>query len=91
MAVFAVVLKEANGSVSERLERAYPDHFRLSPTFAMVVADDVAQRVAEKVGIKGDGRISNASGVVFRLTSHYSGYTDRGLWDWIDKHKTNLA
>ena len=91
MAVFAIVLKSPNNSVSDRVERAYPDLFRLSPTFMLVTSNEVAQRVAEKVGVRGDSRASDASGFVVKLAQAYSGHTDLGLWDWFKEHRDDFA
>ncbi|MYH57477.1 MAG: hypothetical protein F4145_05635 [Boseongicola sp. SB0675_bin_26] len=93
MAVFGVILKEGNSEVWKRLEAAYPEpaHFKLSRNFAIVTSEEVTQQVAEKVGIKGDTQVEDVSGVVFKLTSSHSGYTDRGLWEWIADHRGDFS
>ena len=83
MAVFAVVLNEANPDVMKRLEEACPNHYRLNDTFLLVQGDALAETVAVSVGIKGDDRIEAARGVVFRLNMAYAGYSVRSLWDWL--------
>lgn len=84
MSVFAVVLRESNSEVTERLKEAYPGFYKLNETFFLVEGSSLAETVAESVGIKGDDRIESASGVVFRLNNiAYSGFTVRSLWDWL--------
>lgn len=86
MRVFAVVLDEANDGVAERVREAYPDpnNYPMSDTVFLVTADALTKTVATAVGLKGESRVAGAQGVVFRLGS-YSGYTDRTLWDWLER------
>ena len=80
---FAVVLDRANDKVLGRLEAKYPhtrhhtDTFFLVPVDKNVTTDDVAN----VAGIKGSER--DASGVVFKINSAYSGFTDKALWEWL--------
>ena len=60
---------------------------RLSQTFAVVATDDLSEKVATRVGIKGENRTSNPSSVVFKLEGPYSGYTDRAPWKWLQKNQ----
>ena len=87
MPVFAIVLKEPNQQVLDRVDKEYPGSFRLSPTFAMVSSDELSERVATKVGIKGENQAPEASGAVFMLRGAYSGYTTRSLWEWLGRHE----
>ena len=90
MSIFAVVLREPNAPVKERVEQYYPNHFPLSDTFFLVDSDTIAETVAAKTGIKGEEQVKNASGVVFKLNSGYAGFTARALWDWLKVHKDNM-
>ena len=85
MAVFAVVLNGAHPEVAERIEKAYPDFYQLNDTFFLVQKDGIipAENVAISLGIKGDDRVENADGVVFRLNNAYAGHSARSLWDWL--------
>ena len=67
MPICAVIQMEPNREVQRRIEASYPEHFRLSPTFTVVATKDVPEGVAVRVGIQGEGRVEDASGVVFRL------------------------
>ena len=83
--LFAVVLHEPNLEVEERLEETYPIHYKYTETFYLVSVGRTvfSEEIAEAVGIKGDRRIEDSSGVVFRVNSAYSGYTKRTLWEWL--------
>ena len=88
MAIFAIVLRNSNEQVMQRVAQVYPDHYRLGASFAVVSStSSLTETVATSVGIKGPGRIADASGVVFRLQGTYSGHTDRELWDWLGEQK----
>ena len=90
MPVFAIVLKEPNQQVLDRVDEEYPDNFRLSPTFAVVSSDDLSENVAIKAGIKGENQAPEASGAVFMLRGPYSGYTTRSLWEWLGRHEEDF-
>lgn len=79
--VFAVLFDEANADATKRLREAYSGHYELSDKNFLVRTSDLAETVAQTVGIKGDNRV--VSGVVFRLNSIYAGYSSRVLWDWL--------
>lgn len=83
MSIFAIVLHEVNPEVTQRIESEYPNNFKYNDTFYLVESDSIATTVALNIGLKGDNRIEEASGVVFKLNSAYSGYTKRSLWDWL--------
>lgn len=84
MSVFAIVLDEANPEAAARIEAEFPDCFRMSETMFLVASQSIADRIARAVGIKGDADERIQGGVVFRLSRHYSGYTSRALWDWLE-------
>ena len=44
---------------------------------------ELTQEVAVRAGIKGEDRIEDASGVVFRLNGAYAGFAARSLWEWL--------
>lgn len=83
MSIHAIVLSEANAEVSERIAVQYPQHYALNNTFFLVRSDKITEKVAIDVGIKGDARIEDALGVVFKLNGTYAGYASRALWDWL--------
>lgn len=89
MAIFAVVLKQPNQNVRERLAAEYPDHYQLSDTFSLVESGELAETIAIKAGIKGESQAPDVSGVVFRLGRAYSGYTTRSLWEWLGARQDN--
>ena len=82
--VFAIALIQPNPSVTNLIRTNFPKHYEYNQTLYFVQADDLAETVAIKVGIKGDDRVSDASGFVIKLQEFsYSGYTARSLWDWL--------
>ncbi len=83
MALHNIVLQDENDEVVKRIEKEYPNNHAVSSTSFLVRTDEISEKVAIKVGIKGDDRINDASGVVFRLNGAYSGYASRALWEWL--------
>lgn len=81
--IYVVLFGDANTDAAGRLRNAYPSHYGLSDQNFLVRTSDLAETVAQTVGIKGSDRI--VSGVVFKLNSIYSGYTSRTLWDWLSE------
>ena len=45
-------------------------------------SNEVSTAVASKLRIKGEDK--DISGAVFRMSSAYSGYTSKSLWEWLD-------
>ncbi|MCY3955354.1 MAG: hypothetical protein OXF47_05110 [Nitrospira sp.] len=84
--LFAIVLNEPNDGVAERITTAYSKRFKYTDTCYLVAFDEaiITEDIAEEVGLKGEDRIEDASGVVFKLNSAYSGYTKKTLWEWLN-------
>ena len=84
--LFAIVLNEPNREVDERIAKAYPRRFKYTDTCYLVAFDEsvITEDIAEGTGLKGEDRIENASGVVFKLNAAYSGYTKKTLWEWLN-------
>ena len=84
MDIFAVVFDSSQPEDTyTQLKESYSDHFELSDGLFLIPSDEIAERVAVQVGIKGEGR--SADGVVFKLNGSYAGYTTRSLWEWLTK------
>ena len=88
MDIFVVVLDlkgaQASAQVKERMKEHFETYYEISQSAFVVASDDVTAEVANSVGIRGDGQIPGATGAVFRASS-YSGFTNRALWEWIEK------
>ena len=84
--IFAVVLFEPNLEVEKRLKEQYQTQYKYTDTFYLVALDQtvVTEEIAEAIGIKGENRVENSSGVVFKMNSAYSGFTSRTLWEWLE-------
>ena len=85
MSIFAIILKERNEEVTNLIEESYPDNYPLSDSVFLVSRDTLADKIAKEIKIKGDDRIEDALGVVFKLSGAYAGYASRALWEWLDK------
>lgn len=85
MAVHMIVLSRPNDAVASRIQEMYPDNYEFTQTCYLVQSRDITQKIAAIVGIKGENRIDNASGAVFRLNGAYSGFASRALWEWLDQ------
>ena len=86
--VFAVVLTEGSGGVhdvADRIDNMYPTAYRVAANVFLILSDDLAEDVAHKIGIKGDSRIEDARGAVFKLNGAYAGYAPRAMWDWLSE------
>lgn len=84
MSLFLVVLNDPNEDVESRIEKLDNSHKYLDNVY-LVVDDTTPMRLANKIGIKGENRVSDATGVVFKLNGSYSGYTSRSLWDYLSQ------
>ena len=87
MRLFAVILNSPNEDVEARLREVYPNLYEMGSGAYLVSGDELTENVAIKAGLKGDDRIENARGAVFRLNGAYSGYTATSLWEWLSDHK----
>lgn len=85
MAVHMIVLSRQNDAVVSRIQEAYQDNYEITQTCYLVLSKDITQKIATTVGIKGEDRIDDASGAVFKLNGAYSGYAPRALWEWLDQ------
>ena len=84
MATFAVHLTGDAEVPASRIRDHYgePDHYKVSDRVYMVRADDLAQNVANKLGL--DGSIAGATGIVWKLNAAYGGIEKRELWEWLE-------
>lgn len=85
MAVHMIVLTKPNDAVVSRIQEVYPDNYQITQTCYLVQSKNITQKIATTVGIKGEDRIDNASGAVFKLNGAYSGFASRSLWEWLDQ------
>ena len=85
MAVHMIVLTKPNDAVASRIQEAYPDNYQITQDCYLVQSKDITQKIATTVGIKGKGRVDDASGAVFKLNGAYSGFASRAMWEWLDQ------
>lgn len=84
MATFTVYLTGDVEVPASRIRENYgeSDHYKMSDRVYMVRADDLAQNVANKLGL--DGSTPGATGVVWKLNAAYGGIEKRELWEWLE-------
>ena len=84
--LFAVVLYEPDEEVEGRLAEAYQFHHKYTDTFYLICAGQsvITKDIAEAIGLKGEDRVEDSSGAVFKMNSAFSGYTQRSLWEWLE-------
>lgn len=90
MSVFIVLLDEGgNEAVKKRLHEEYEGAYayHANDRVIFVRTNDIAENVAVKIGIKGDKKVADATGAVFRINSSYAGYTQNSLWDWLSQNE----
>ena len=83
MPVHAILLTRHNDEVVARIQEKYPDCYEMSAGCYLVHDNEITRNVASAVGIKGNDRIEDAAGAVFRLNGAYSGFAARSLWEWL--------
>ena len=84
MHLHAIVLVDENDQVANRIAEHYPLSRQFNEKVFLVRTEEVSQQVAVKVGIKGDDRIDDALGAVFKLYGAYAGHAPSSLWEWLD-------
>ena len=88
MDVFVVILDhkgvKAAKEVSARLQRALPELYEISEGVFVVAGDTLTETVAQAAGLKGEDRIAEATGAVFKV-GPYAGYTNKSLWEWFGR------
>ncbi len=84
MALHAIVLVDENDQVVNRIAEHYPLSCKFNEkVFLVRTTEEISEQVALKVGVKGDDRIDDAMGAVFRLYGAYAGYAPSSLWEWL--------
>lgn len=85
MPQFLVIFDEPSPEAETRLKEQFPDHYQYhsdAPLY-LVRNDGLSEQIAKAIGIKGDEQI--ATGVVFKLNSAFSGYTNGAIWEWLQQ------
>ena len=82
MADYIVIFDEESDENGRRVAEFYPGAYEHHPKIFFVRSDEVSEAVASRLRIKGENRDTN--GAVFRISSAYSGYTSKSLWEWLD-------
>ena len=88
MALHAIVLQQENAQVAARVEEHYSLNYTVNEKCFLVRTDDISEKVATTVGIKGDKQLPEALGVVLKLNGSYAGYASSGIWEWLAIEET---
>lgn len=83
MSIHLVLLTQPNKEAAARIKEKYPDCHQATDTSFLVQSREITQDVAVNAGIKGEGRVEDAIGVVFKLNGAYSGFAPRAIWEWL--------
>ena len=85
VSTYVVALRRPHEEMRKRIRSAYPNAYEYTNTLFLIRGDSftLARDVAARIGLKGEGRMEDASGVVFKLNRGYSGFTQPSLWDWL--------
>ena len=75
-----IVLNRPILGVTQRLREAYPQNYQMNDAFFLIQSETLAESIATTVGLKGDGRIRQASCSESITTV---GYASRSLWEWL--------
>ena len=85
MPQFLIIFDEPSAEAEARLQEHYPDHYSYhsdAPVY-LVRNDGISEQIAKTVGMSGDDKI--VTGVVFKLNSAFSGYTNGAIWEWLQQ------
>ena len=94
MAAYQIMIDDEStiNQVMEKLSKHYPDHYKHHSIKGLVFlrTENIAEEIANNLGINGPDKESTdstptATGAVFKLNAHYSGFTQRGIWQWFRK------
>ena len=83
MTIHVICLEKENAEATKRIGESYPASHSISSTSFLVRTDDVSDKVAANVGIKGDNRSEEAVGVVLKLNGAYAGFASSSIWEWL--------
>lgn len=83
MPIHIILLTTPSADVIARIEEKYPNHHQVMEGCYLVQSKELTQDIAVNVGLKGEGRVEDVTGVVFKLNGAYSGYAARTLWEWL--------
>ena len=69
----------------KRIKEEYPTCLPLSGSGILVESQEVADQIAERIGLTGEHQEDAVTGVIFKTNGTYSGYASRSLWDWLER------
>ncbi|MCY4053930.1 MAG: hypothetical protein OXE98_08635 [Hyphomicrobiales bacterium] len=81
MANYIVIFDKKSDENGRKVTELYPGAYKHDTQIFFVRSGEVSEVIASKLGIKGEDR--DTAGAVFKISSAYSGYTNKSLWEWL--------
>lgn len=93
MEVFAVVLNEEDKDACSRIEKMYPQNYRLSDSCVLIASKSstsivTAASISEHIKMTSEDAPDDFLGLVLELNSSYAGRNYKDLWQWISEVKS---
>ena len=82
LSIFIAVVKEGNDIVANNILK-YPDWHKYKDTTYFIRTTKDIKEIDKDLGFNVSENENKVTGVIFRLNSAFSGYTEQSLWDWI--------
>lgn len=89
MAVYMVIVDSEVGEVKKRLQKHYANNhyeYHKKNDVFFVNSDGVVDQISKNLGITGDEKPDGVAGVVLKMNSAYTGFTEREFWNWMSEH-----
>ena len=85
MSIHAILLREPNQQIWNRVRREWPVNYVVSDSIGFIASHDAVtlnRDIAEKLGMNDGERLA---GVVVEINDNWFGYHTRDLWEWLSK------
>ena len=85
MRTYAVLLKEPNQAVSDKILELYekPNFYQINETSYLICTNKLSGDIAAELGIyAGDDSDTGVPAVVVKLNSAHAGFYQSDLWEW---------
>ena len=89
MAVYIVIVDIGADTVRENLQKHYGDdhyEYHKKNDVFFVHSSEVVDKVSRNLGITSDNDLNGVAGVVLKMNSAYTGFTEREFWNWLSEY-----
>ena len=85
MNVYAIVLDEPSQYAWDQIKSKWKNSYCPSDTLAFIAPGEgaITSEISDHIGMNDENEVK---GVVFQI-SHYYGWHDKALWEWLIKHE----